>query len=101
MEDNFGVDSSGLYGEEEVLIDRVVMAYPDDYATGLEQFYSKALQALQPGLTVFLVHPAYDTSELQEITTDNIDCCAAWRQQDFDFFSGDTRWATQSGSKRW
>jgi len=89
VEDNFGVDSSGLYGHEDVLIDRVVMAYPDDYAAGLAQFYSKTLQTLQPGLTVLLVHPAYNTPELQAITTDNIDCCAAWRQQDYDFFSGD------------
>lgn len=88
VEDNFGVDSSGLYEKQEVWIDRVVMAYPDDYAAGLAQFYSKTLQTLRPGLTVLLVHPAYDTPELQAITTDNIDCCAAWRQQDFDFFSG-------------
>ena len=90
VEDDFGVDSSGLYGQEEVWIDRIVMASPDDYAAGLTQFYSQVLQNLQPGLTILLVHPAYDTPELQAITTDNIDCCAAWRQQDFDFFSGDT-----------
>jgi len=89
VEDNFGVDSKGLFGPEEVWIDRIVMAYPDDYAAGLAQFYSNTLQTLQPGLTVLLVHPAYDTPELQAITTDKIDCCAAWRQQDFDFFSGD------------
>ena len=89
VEDNFGVDSSGIYRQEEVWIDRVVMASPDDYAAGLAQFYTQTLQTLQPGLTVLLVHPAYDTPELQAITTDNIDCCAAWRQQDFDFFSGD------------
>ncbi len=89
VEENFGVDSSGIYRQEEVWIDRVVMAYPDDYAAGLAQFYTQTLQTLQPGLTVLLVHPAYDTPELRAITTDNIDCCAAWRQQDFDFFSGD------------
>lgn len=87
VEDNFGVDPSGIYGEEDVWIDRIIMAFPDDYATGLAEFYTKTLQTLQPGLTVLLVHPAYNTPELQAITTDNIDCCADWRQQDFDFFS--------------
>lgn len=89
VENNFGVDSSGLYCQEEVWIDRVVMASLDDYATGLAQFYAETIETLQPGITVLLMHPAYDTPELQAITTDNIDCCAAWRQQDFDFFSGD------------
>ena len=88
VEDNFGVDASGIYSGEDVWIDRIVMAFPDDYATGLAKFYTQTLQTLQPGLTVLLVHPAYDTPELQAITTDNIDCCADWRQQDFDFFSG-------------
>lgn len=86
--DSFGVDASGIYSEEDIWIDRIVMAFPDDYSTGLDKFYTQALQTLKPGLTVLLVHPAYDTPELQAITTDNIDCCAAWRQQDFDFFSG-------------
>ena len=90
VEDNFGVNCSGIYHPEEVWVDRVVMAFPDDYATGLAQFYTRTLQSLQPGLTMLLVHPAYDTPEMQAITTDNIDCCAAWRQQDFDYFSGDT-----------
>jgi predicted glycoside hydrolase/deacetylase ChbG (UPF0249 family) len=89
VEDNFGVDANGLYGGEDVWIDRIVMAFPDDYASGLAKFYTQTLQTLQPGLTVLLVHPAYDTPELQAITTNNIDCCADWRQQDFDFFSGD------------
>ena len=89
VEDNFGVDTSGIYGGKDVWIDRIVMAFPDDYATGLAKFYTQTLQTLQPGITVLLVHPAYDTPELQAITTDNIDCCATWRQQDFDFFSGD------------
>lgn len=89
VEDNFGVDASGIYGGEDVWIDRIVMAFPDDYTIGLAKFYTQTLQTLQPGLTVLLVHPAYDTQELQAITTDNIDCCADWRQQDFDFFSGD------------
>ena len=89
VEDNFGVDTKGLYGEEDVWIDRIVMAFPDDYETGLARFYTQTLQTLQPGLTVLLVHPAYDTQELQAITTNNIDCCADWRQQDFDFFSSE------------
>ena len=89
VEDNFAVDASGTYAGEDVWIDRIVMAFPDDYTTGLAKFYTQTLQTLQPGITVLLVHPAYDTPELRAITTDNIDCCAAWRQQDFDFFSGD------------
>jgi len=90
VEDNFDVDCRGIYDQEDVWIDRVLVAYPDDYFTGLSQFYTQTLKSLKPGITVLLVHPGYDTPELQAITTDNIDCCADWRQQDFDFFSSDT-----------
>jgi len=87
--DQFGVDAHGLYREDEVWIDRVVMAYPDDYASGLAQFYANTLRTLPPGLTMLLVHPAYATPELEAITTDKVDCCAAWRQQDYDFFASE------------
>ena len=89
VEDKFAVDASGIYAEEDIWIDRIEMAFPDDYQAGLVKFYTNTLQTLQPGVTMLLVHPAYDTPELQAITTNNIDCSAAWRQQDFDFFSGD------------
>ncbi len=89
IKQKFGVDASGLYDKGEVRVDRIVMAYPDDYASGLHHFYTRTLKTLPPGLTMLLVHPGYDTPELQAITTDKIDCCAAWREQDFDFFTSD------------
>ena len=82
-----GVDPDGLFTPEDVSADRIVMAFPDDYERGLPAFYKDVLRSLPDGLTVLLVHPGYDTPELQAVTTDNIDCGSAWRQQDFDFFT--------------
>lgn len=90
VQDQLGVDPSGLFSSDDVWVDRIVMAFPADYeGVGLPAFYRDQLRSLQEGLTVLLVHPGYDTPELRAITSDNVDCGWAWRQQDADFFTGD------------
>jgi hypothetical protein len=44
---------------------------------------------LQPGVTEFIIHLAYDDEEMRAATIDHKDWGAAWRQRDFNFFTSD------------
>lgn len=72
---------------KEVVIDHIVTANPGDYKQGMPQFYENAIRNLQPGVTEFVIHLAYDDVEMQAITMDHPEWGATWRQADFDFFS--------------
>lgn len=89
VHNTLGVDPTGLYRPSYLWIDHVVMAFPDDYSAGLEHFYLKTIRELSEGVTVLLVHPGYDSPELQAITGDNIDCGSPWRQRDHDFLASE------------
>lgn len=76
--------------EKVVLIDHTAIANPQAYDDmGLDAFYSHLLNNLQPGVTVLLNHIAYDDEEMRAITTGFSHWHAAWRQADFDFFTGE------------
>ncbi|MGY6741784.1 MAG: polysaccharide deacetylase family protein [Cecembia sp.] len=72
-----------------ILIDEVAIANPEAYdEMGMEAFYTDVLNSLNPGVTVLLNHIAYDDAEMRAITTRFTHWHAAWRQADFDFFTG-------------
>ncbi|EKB48367.1 polysaccharide deacetylase family protein [Cecembia lonarensis] len=72
-----------------ILIDEVAIANPEAYdEMGMEAFYTNVLNNLEPGITVLLNHIAYDDAEMRAITTRFTHWHAAWRQADFDFFTG-------------
>ena len=71
------------------LVDRVLMALPDDIKNGMAPYYTKVLNELKPGVNVLLIHLAYDDAEMQAVTLDHPDFGAAWRQGDYDFFTSD------------
>jgi chitin disaccharide deacetylase len=71
-----------------ISVDELYCAGPIDYATGLIDYYRKVLSSLKPGLNCILVHIAYNNKEMQEITMDQVDFGADWRQSDYDFFTG-------------
>jgi len=50
-------------------------------------FYSTALKNLQPGVTVFIIHLAFDDDEMRAATRERDTWGAAWRQRDFNFFT--------------
>ena len=52
-------------------------------------FYADAIKNLQPGITEFIIHVAYDDEEMRAATIDHPDWGAAWRQRDFDFFTSE------------
>jgi predicted glycoside hydrolase/deacetylase ChbG (UPF0249 family) len=73
----------------DIVADTVVTANPDNFRKGMAEYYSSVLNALKPGLTVLLIHTAYDDEEMQAITVDHPDWGATWRQADYNFFTSD------------
>ena len=51
--------------------------------------YVRALKNLQPGVTVFIIHLAFDDVEMRAATRERDTWGAAWRQRDFDFFTSE------------
>jgi len=84
-----GVDISELITPEDVVLDKIFMAFPQDFKSGMADYYTKVIKSLQPGLSCILLHAAYDNDEMKAVTVDRPDYGAAWRQADFDFWSSD------------
>ena len=85
----FGLDAE-QHINEDIVVDKVIMAYPPDYKNGMDNFYSESMRTMQPGLNVILLHAAYNNDEMQGVTGPNSGYGAAWRQEDFNFFTGET-----------
>ena len=71
------------------MVDKIVTIGPDVSADGWSKYYSDAIKSLQPGVTEFIIHIAYDDDEMRAATFDHPDWGAAWRQRDFQFFTSD------------
>lgn len=68
----------------DIVLDNVLMAYPDVPIAGWKDFYLNNIKNLKPGLTELIVHLGHDDAELQAITVDHPDYGAAWRQRDYE-----------------
>lgn len=62
-------------------------ATPDVPASGWERFYVQGIEALEPGITEFVIHVAYDDEEMKAVTAGYDAWGSAWRQRDLDFFT--------------
>jgi chitin disaccharide deacetylase len=80
-------ESAGLINSDDVVIDREITITPNVPASGWADFYRKSIKSLEPGVTEFVIHLAYDDAEMRAITVGHPDWGAAWRQRDFDFFT--------------
>jgi predicted glycoside hydrolase/deacetylase ChbG (UPF0249 family) len=78
-----------LLSPDDVFVDRVITIGPNVAPQDWAKFYSDALRKLEPGVTEFVVHLAYDDTEMRGATFNHPDWGAAWRQRDFDFFTSD------------
>jgi predicted glycoside hydrolase/deacetylase ChbG (UPF0249 family) len=85
----FGVNLDSLVNEKDVMADHIYIANPVDFNSGMENYYTKVLRDIQPGLNVLIIHTAYDDKEMEAITMDHVDYGAAWRQADYNFFTSD------------
>ncbi|HKZ64987.1 MAG TPA: polysaccharide deacetylase family protein [Chitinophagaceae bacterium] len=72
------------------LIDNIITAMPPDFKSTMRNYYTSVLNGLKPGLNCLLIHTAYDNDEMKAITIDHPEWGAAWRQEDFDFFTSAT-----------
>jgi chitin disaccharide deacetylase len=75
-------------GSEDVVIDHTITVEPGVRPEKWAEFYKNALRDLQPGVTELVIHLAYDDSEMRAATRERDTWGAAWRQRDFDFFTG-------------
>ena len=78
-----------LIQPEDVIIEKTLMASPDDFASGLANFYENALSNLSPGVNILLIHLAFNDAEMQALSIDLPMWGAKWRQDDFDFFTSE------------
>lgn len=75
--------------EKDIMVDNIYTANPPDFKNGMESFYTTILKSMQPGLSIILLHAAYDDREKQAATIDHPDWGAKWRQDDFNFFTSE------------
>lgn len=76
--------------ENNIVLNNIYVESPADYAKGAETYYTNVLKSLQPGVSLIILHAAYDDSEMQAITAEHPDYGAAWRQADYNFFTSET-----------
>jgi predicted glycoside hydrolase/deacetylase ChbG (UPF0249 family) len=74
---------------DDVVIDHTETIDPSVPAEKWGAFYKTALENLQPGVTEFVIHLAYNNDEMKGATRERDTWGAAWRQRDFDFFSSE------------
>ncbi|MCC6279888.1 MAG: polysaccharide deacetylase family protein [Saprospiraceae bacterium] len=79
-----------LITEQDIVVDRTITATPKDFKGGMAQFYTHVFKNLQPGVTVLVMHTAFENEEMTGITEGFPGLWdAAWRQDDYDFFTGE------------
>ena len=83
----FNIDIDNYITDKEVLTDKIFMAQPEDYKTGMAKYYTTSIQSMKPGLNCILLHAAFENSEMKAVTMNHPDYGAAWRQADFNFFT--------------
>ena len=83
----FNIDIDNYITDKEVLTDKIFMAQPEDYKTGMAKYYTTSIQSMKPGLNCILLHAAFENSEMKAVTFNHPDYGAAWRQADFNFFT--------------
>jgi predicted glycoside hydrolase/deacetylase ChbG (UPF0249 family) len=76
-------------GPGDLVLDHTITIEPEVTPEKWADFYLTALKNLKPGVTEFVIHPGFDDEELRAATRERPSWGAAWRQRDYDFFTGD------------
>ena len=73
----------------DLVVDHTVTIEPGVPPEKWADFYVIALKNLKPGVTVFIIHLAFDDEEMRAATRERDTWGAAWRQRDFNFFTSE------------
>ena len=76
-------------GPGDLVVDHTVTMETGVAPEKWADFYRGALKNLQPGVTVFIIHLAFDDTEMRAATRERDTWGAAWRRRDFDFFTSE------------
>jgi chitin disaccharide deacetylase len=74
---------------DDLVVDHTVTIEPGVVPEKWADFYTTALKNLQPGVTVFIIHLAFDDEEMRAATRERDTWGAAWRQRDFNYFTSE------------
>ncbi len=74
---------------DDLVVDHTVTIQPGVPPEKWADFYVTALKNLKPGVTVFIIHLAFDDEEMRAATRERDTWGAAWRQRDFNFFTSE------------
>lgn len=86
--DMVGLDCKQNIVEDDLLIDKGYLGVFELFESGkLSDYYSQALENLESGLNIILIHPAFDDNEMKGITINHPNFGSEWRQIDFDSFT--------------
>jgi hypothetical protein len=78
-----------LLGPNDIVLNKIIIINPKVPTEEWEEFYVKAIESIQPGLTEIIVHLAYDDEEMRAVTNSRPDWGAKWRQRDFNLFTSE------------
>ncbi len=76
--------------EVKAVLTEALTITPQEYAKGVEAYYTRVIRDLKPGVSTLLIHTAYDDEEMKGMNVDHPDWGNEWRQKDFDFFTSET-----------
>ena len=87
VENSLHINLDSIVTDRDVIFDTILTAEPENFKSGMSDFYSNSLKNLKPGITYLILHTAYDDAEMKAVTVDHEGWGATWRQKDYDFFS--------------
>ncbi|MFT7561965.1 MAG: putative glycoside hydrolase/deacetylase ChbG (UPF0249 family) [Flavobacteriales bacterium] len=83
---HFGYDLDDHLDKNAVIVNEIHMSQPANTQEGIEHYYDSVLNELGAGLSVLLVHPAHDDSEMHAISKGVHPWGADWRNTDYKYF---------------
>ena len=87
LESSLHIKLDSVVWRRDVIIDTILTAEFENYKAGMTDFYSTGFKNLKPGITYLILHTAYDDDEMRAVTVEHEGWGAAWRQQDYNFFT--------------
>src|SRR5215831_3682614 len=78
-----------VLGPDDIVANQIISIEANVNAADWSKYYTEEIKKLQPGLTVMIVHLAYDDEEMKGVTAEHPNWGAAWRQRDFDFVTSE------------